>query len=202
MVERIDVLDRRRSPLHRLGRELADGSNARVALREVPFLTQIGIRAEPGSATATAIEAELGGPLPSAVGEVSSLAQDRQVLWLGPDEWLLIAPDERTGGPDPAALADRLARALGALPGQIVDLSANRTTLELSGPHAQEVLEKSCRLDLHPRVFVPGRAVATLLESVGVILWRVEEQTWRVLPRSSFAQHVARWLLDGMREYA
>lgn len=202
MVERSDLLSRRRSPLHRRESELADGSGDGVRLRELPFLTQVGLRAQIGSASASALESAVSGALPAGVGVVTALPYDRSILWLGPDEFLLIAPDEADGGPDPAAFAAELADALGSLPGQVVDLSANRTTLELSGPHAQDVLEKSCRLDLHPRVFVPGRAVATLLEGVGIILWRVNEQTWRVVPRSSFATHVARWLLDAMREYS
>lgn len=202
MVERSTVLTRRRSPLHRLTAELSGGSGDGVRLREMPFLTQIGLRARVSSPSATALESALGGALPAGVGAVNALPDDRSVLWLGPDEFLLVAPDEVDGGPDPAVLTDHLASALSNLPGQVVDLSANRTTLELSGPHAQEVLEKSCRLDLHPRVFVPGCAVSTLLEGVGILLWRIDEQTWRVMPRSSFATHVARWLLDGMREYA
>lgn len=202
MVERSSVLSRRRSPLHGLTAELVDGSGAGVSLRELPFLTQIGLRAVAGSASASALESGLGGVLPSGVGVVTALPGRRSVLWLGPDELLLVAPDEADGGPDPVAATVALVRALGELPGQVVDLSANRTTLELSGPFAQQVLEKSCRLDLDARVFLPGRAVATLLEGVGVLLWRTEEQAWRVMPRSSFATHVARWLLDGMREHA
>lgn len=202
LLDRSSVLSRRRSPLHRLTAELADGSGDGVRLRELPFLTQIGLRARAHSASASALESALSGALPAGVGVVTTLADHRSVLWLGPDEFLVVAPDEVDGGPDPTSLTAELADALGDLPGQVVDLSANRTTLELSGPHAQDVLEKSCRLDLHPRVFVPGRAVATLLEGIGIILWRIDEQTWRVMPRSSFAPHVARWLLDAMREYA
>jgi sarcosine oxidase subunit gamma len=33
----------------------------------------------------------------------------------------------------------------------VVDLSANRTTFELTGPQGRAVLEKGCSLDLHPR---------------------------------------------------
>jgi sarcosine oxidase, subunit gamma len=43
--------------------------------------------------------------------------------------------------------------------------------------------------------------VSTLLESVQVILWRTGEDTWQVMPRASFTEFVARWLLDGMREF-
>ncbi|GAB3580347.1 sarcosine oxidase subunit gamma [Calidifontibacter terrae] len=202
MVDRRSVLEFRRSPLGRLEQELVQGSNAAVSLREIPFLAQIGLRAVPGSATYDGLAASLGGPLPSAVGQVTHVGEDRDVLWLGPDEFLLIAPDEADGGPNPTSLASELERSLGNLPGQVVDLSANRTTLELKGSHAQQVLDKSCRLDLDLVSFPAGTAVVTLLGAVGVILWRSSADTWRILPRSSFAVHVARWLLDGMREFS
>lgn len=202
MVERSAVLERRRSPLQQLSEELESGSSAEVALREIPFLAQIGLRAEPGSPTAVAFEWTLTGALPTGVGDVTALSGDRHILWLGPDEFLLVAPDEAQGGVDPAVITDQLSTALGGLPGQVVDLSANRTTLELRGPRAQEVLDKSCRLDLDPVAFPAGSALMTLLGTVNVILWRVSADTWRIMPRSSFAVHTARWLLDGMREFA
>lgn len=123
------------------------------------------------------------------------------VLWLSPDEFLAVGPEEVQSGVSPEAWSDDVGQALGSERGQVVDVSANRTTLELSGPCALQVLQKSCELDLHPRVFPVGAAVATLLGSTGVILWRTGEQSWRVMPRASFATHVVRWLLDGMREF-
>lgn len=201
MADRATVLNRRRSPLSRLTDELSAGSSVQVQLREIPFLAQLGLRAVPGTASAHALEAELGGALPTRVGAVTELADNRHVLWLGPDDFLLIAPDEADGGPDPTRLTDQLAGALEGLPGQVVDLSANRTTLELQGVAAQQVLDKSCRLDLDEVAFPAGTAVATLLGSVGVVLWRVEPDRWWIMPRSSFAIHTARWLLDGMREF-
>lgn len=200
-MDRSRVLQRRRSPLHRLGEELSASSGEAVSLREIPFLAQIGLRAARGSEGADALEQALGGQLPGGVGQVTALDGDRHLLWLGPDDFLLIAPDEADGGPDPAQLTAQLRDALGEHSGQVTDLSANRTTLELSGPRAQEVLDKSVRIDLDPPAFDTGRALVTLLGGVGVILWRVEADTIRVLPRASFAVHTAQWLLDGMREF-
>lgn len=199
---RAEVLGHRRSPAHDLYDEMASGSADAVALREVAFLTQVALRAEPGTAGGDALEAALGTALPRRVGEVSVGPEGLAVLWLAPDEFLAVAPDEAESGVLTTEYAARLAGALGDRPGQVVDLSANRTTLELSGPAARAVLDKSCRLDLHPRVFPVGAAVATQLGATPAILWRTEEQTWRVLVRSSFTTHVVRWLLDGMREYA
>ncbi len=203
-VDRSTVLGYRRSPAHDLAGEMAAGSGEQVRLREIPFLTQIGLRVLPGTPAGDALEAALGTPLPRRVGEVTGTPDgtgDLAVLWLSPDEFLLVGPDEAVSGVGTAACAGRLADALGAEPGQVVDVSANRTTLELSGPRARTVLDKSCHLDLHPREFPVGRAVLTLLEKTPVVVWRTGEDAWRVMPRASFATHVVRWLLDGMREY-
>ena len=67
---------------------------------------------------------------------------------------MLFRSDEADGGPEPAVLVTELSDALGNLPGQVVDLSANRTTLELNGARAQDVLDKSCRLDLDESAFL------------------------------------------------
>ena len=84
----------------------------------------------------------------------------------------------------------------------MVDVSANRTTLELSGPAARQVLEKGCPLDLHPRAFGPGRAVSTTVGPVAVLLWQLDAvPTYRLFPRSSFADYLARLIIDAMSEY-
>ncbi|CAM5589280.1 hypothetical protein SANTM175S_00672 [Streptomyces antimycoticus] len=51
-------------------------------------------------------------------------------------------------------------RGAGTKPARSSNMSANRTTLELSGPAARQVL-KGRPLDLHPRAFGPGHAVST-----------------------------------------
>ncbi len=41
----------------------------------------------------------------------------------------------------------------------------------------------------------------TAIGSVPVLLWKVSDESWRVLPRSSFADFLGRWLLDAMTEF-
>ncbi|MDT7786838.1 MAG: sarcosine oxidase, subunit gamma, partial [Pseudonocardiales bacterium] len=53
----------------------------------------------------------------------------------------------------------------------------------------------------HPREFGPGNAVSTTVGPVPVLLWQVEAETYRLFPRSSFADYLARWLMDAMTEY-
>jgi sarcosine oxidase, subunit gamma len=185
----------RRSPLEHLDALLAEAAHgANVRLRERPFLTMIGLRAAPGSEAARRFGQRLGLELPVRCGETSRGGR-HTVLWLGPDEWLVVSTV------DAGLLATGLDETLGEEHASVVDLSANRTTLELSGSAARSVLEKGCSLDLHPRQFAVGTAVPTLVGPVPVILWRYDGDTYRILPRSSFADYLARWLLDAMAEY-
>ena len=125
------------------------------------------------------------------IGNASSTA----VLWLAPDEFLAVdQPD--TG------LAEELTSVLGDRPGQVLDLSANRTIIELSGQAADLVLRKTCPMDLHPRTWTVNQAYVTEVAHTPVILWRVAEDTWWIAPRISFADHMVNWLLDGMIEFS
>lgn len=166
-----------------------------VSIREVPFRTMIGLRAVPGSTAAERIQIRLQVPLPTACGSVAA-GQGLSVLWLSPDEFLVFADDQ------PAAeLTSGLVEALDGEPGSATDLSANRTTFELAGPSARDVLEKGCALDLHPRTFEIDTAYVTVIGSVPVVLWKVDDDRYRILPRSSFADFLGRWLLDAMAEF-
>lgn len=198
------VLGYRRSPAHHLAALMERAGGEQVRLREVPFLTQITIRAASPEAV-EAVGGALDVALPSGVGEVAQGeggdSGALSVVWLSPDEWLAVLGDEAETGVASTAVVESLNVALGERRGQVVDVSSNRTILELSGPKARAVLDKTIELDLHPREFPVGRAVSTQMESVAVILWRTAEDTWQLMPRASFAEHIVRWLVDGMREF-
>jgi sarcosine oxidase subunit gamma len=188
----------RTSPLSHLEarmRAAAVPGSRGVTLAELPFLTMVNVRVDPASDAADRIGRALGAPLPCRCGETAA-STHRTTVWLGPDEWLVISRA------DPGIVTAELREALQGAPGSVVDVSANRTTLELSGPSAREVLEKGCPLDLHPRAFGPGRAVSTTVGPIAVLLWQTDDTpTYRLLPRSSFADYLARWLIDAMSEY-
>ena len=192
--------DIRRSPASHLASALEAGSvQGKVVLAEGPFQTMAGVRVDPGSEGASRIAAATGG-LPARCGDVTG-TDGVSVLWLGPSEFLVVAPEEAhdsLGG----NLIGSLTEALGDAPGQVVDLSANRTTFELSGPRARAVLEKGCALDLHPRTLKAGTALSTEIGNIPVVLWKTGEESFRLFPRASFADFLGRWLLDAMREYA
>jgi sarcosine oxidase subunit gamma len=134
-----------------------------------------------------AVEAQLslrGAPppgFPTRPGEVAEL-DGRVVLWLGPDEWLVLGGLEEDY---PEASAR-------------VDVSANRVVFELVGDEASAVLAQLCALDVGSSVFPPGSCAQTLLTRVDVILVRLELGRWRILVRPSFADFVRAWLEDAI----
>ncbi|MFC8041777.1 sarcosine oxidase subunit gamma [Paenarthrobacter sp. NPDC057355] len=190
----------RRSPAEHLADAFTSGSiPGTVTLTELPYQTMVGVRVDTASDAGARVASVTGG-LPAASGEVTA-SGSVSTLWLGPTEFLVVAPEEfhdSLGG----SLVGDLTTALGSDSGQVVDLSANRTTFELSGSHARAVLEKTCSLDLHPRVFKAGTALSTELAHIPVVLWKTSDETYRILPRASFADFLGRWILDAMREYA
>lgn len=179
---------RARSPL--------DGVALPPRVRELPFQAQLDLRADPGDAALMTRLADVLGTRPPTEPNRTAISDDgtRQVLWLGPDEWLVVA--EPGTGP---ALESALRDALGEGRGAIVDVSANRTTLSVSGPRARDLLAFGCSIDIDERRFKPGHCVQTLLARANVIIVPVGpavEPAFRVLVRPSFAAYLAAWLSD------
>ena len=172
-----DAYAHARSPLAGRARELAA-----VGAAEVAFLAQVDLRADPALAPRLPLTPPLEPDTWTAGG-------GREALWLGPDQWLVVGPP----GSAPAITA-ALGRALAGEHHSVVDVSANRTVVELTGDDARlDLLAQGCALDLHPRAWRPGRCAQTLLARVPVLLQEREGAT-RVFVRASFAAHLAGWL--------
>ena len=183
----------RRSPLGGVTDRLAgvtDTTGGAIAMAEIPFLTQLDLRLDPDGPAAAAVGFKLPGQACT-----SARSGDVDVLWLGPDEWLVV-------GPPGAAerLTGQLRSAVGTEHASVVDVSAQRTTLALSGPSVRDLLAGGCAIDLHPRVFGPGDCVQTELAHAPVVLLRRDPGFW-VFVRASFAAHLVDWLVDASVEY-
>ena len=126
----------RRSPLAHRATELA---GLPIGVRELPFLTQLNLRLDADAPVALEVGKVLGGPLPTVPCTASRFGEV-EVLWLGPDEWLVLAP---AGGEK--SLAAALREAIGPSDGAVTDVSAQRTAVELTGARVREVLAEAAR---------------------------------------------------------
>lgn len=154
---------------------------------------QYSLRLDPTAPIAAAIQQVLGCPLPAPCTETSSA--DANVLWLGPDEFLVLTTS--------TALPQQLRDAIGDEFASVIDVSAQRTTLLLDGPGTQvrDVLAQGCAIDLDPRVSPPGTCVQTLIAQAGVVLRVLGPTSISLLVRPSFAPYLADWLADACSEF-
>jgi sarcosine oxidase subunit gamma len=129
--------------------------------------------------------------LPTAVGARSAQG-DRTALCLGPDEWLIEAPEpERT-----ALLAD-LANI--PVPHSAVDVSDREITFALEGPAVLDLLATGRPRD--PAAIPVGAGARTVFDTVQIVLTREADTRFRLTVWRSFAPHV-RALDLGIRELA
>ncbi len=89
---------------------------------------------------------------------------------------------------------ERLGSSLAGVHHSVVDVSANRATLDLEGPNRRALLEAACGIDLHPRSWSTWSCAQTLLARVPVILQERPDAT-RVFVRPSFAGYLLDWLV-------
>ena len=180
----LDPMEAARDPLvHRIDDlvALSGRTGGLVGAAHAPFLTQIDLRVDPSTAGLL----PFGLPLEP---NTSWQGDARTVLWLGPDEWMILGL-ARTGDD----LVDDLRGALADRHHSVTDVSANRVAIELSGPGRTELLARGCSLDLHPRAWGPGRCAQTLLGKAQVLLFEASDTT-TVLVRTSFADYLVDWL--------
>ncbi|MGW3104519.1 sarcosine oxidase subunit gamma [Streptomyces sp. NPDC001100] len=190
----------RRSPLAGAAGRLAAAtrsSGGAVRLAELPFLAQVNVRLDAKGAAADSVGLALGLSLPLEPNTVVR-AGELRALWLGPDEWLVVGPPDTQRD-----VESRIRAASGDEHVAVTDVSAQRTTLLVSGARARDLLAHGCPLDLHPRAFGAGRCAQTTLARTQVVLVARDEPGagfW-VLVRSSFAGYLTDWLLDAAAEY-
>jgi sarcosine oxidase subunit gamma len=176
-----------RSPL--AGLALPAGS--RFALSEAPPAARFILRG--GEAVRVACGMAFGVEPPSRLGPAGE-SEGRAALWLGPDEWLLIA--DRA---DAAAIGDVLESVLDGTAHSLVDVSHRQIGLIASGPAAARVLNAGCPLDLDLKAFPVGFATRTLFDKVEIVLWRRAEGAFHIEIWRSFAPFLEASLAEAAR---
>ncbi len=174
---------------------LSTATDGALSIRELPFVSQVNLRADPKEADlmqrlATAI----GFALPIVPNSVTS-GEDRRALWLAPDEWLVVGPDGQQ-----VAIDQELRVVLSEARGSVVDVSANRTVIEIRGSKVRDLLAHGVSIDLDARSFSPGQCVQTLLSKAQVIIECRDQSGLILYIRASFATYAAEWLLDAAAE--
>jgi sarcosine oxidase subunit gamma len=178
---------------------MADRSSARfpprfsIILGLEPLLPAARYILRGGKEVRAAAEGAAGVAIPTQVCRAITQAE-RAALWLGPDEWLLIAPEAQG-----TSLAGALATALAQLPHSLVDISHRQSACVLHGPQAATLLSAGCPLDLDESAFPVGMCTRTVLAKAEVVLWRTAREAFRIEVWRSFVAYVSQFLAEAAR---
>lgn len=167
-----------------------EGRSSRVTLTPAEPAQRVALRARPDAVAA--VSAALGVNLPGKP-KTSSQAGARGVLWLGPDEWLVLEEGERDVFGDLRHLADLHST---------VDVSHRNTAILVEGEGAEAALNAGCPQDLRLESFPVGACSRTILGKVEVVLWRTAETAFRVECWRSFSDYVFSFLEEAIRDTA
>ena len=176
-----------RSPLE----GFAFPTSQRFTLSEAPPAARFILRG--AEAVRVACGMAFGAEPPSDLGPPVGSA-GRAALWLGPDEWLLIAD-----GDEAADIGATLESVLEGTAHSLIDVSHRQIGLVASGPAAARVLNAGCPLDLDLEAFQVGFATRTVFDKVEIVLWRRAETTFHVEIWRSFASYLAGSLAEAAR---
>jgi sarcosine oxidase subunit gamma len=126
----------------------------------------------------------------------------RATLWMGPDEYLLL--DWADGAADPSSasrVAATLETAMAGTPHSLVDISHRQFAVSVSGPHAADILNGACPLDLDLTEFPIGMCTRTVFAKADIVLWRTAPETFHVEIWRSFAGYVTGVLAEIASEF-
>ncbi len=165
-------------------------SGSGVTMSEVGHRAIVNIRGTSSDpAFVGAVKSATGVDLPARANTVAGNGE-RQILWLGPNEWWVTARD---GEAD--SLLGALRDAFGGQHATACDVSESRAILALKGPKARDVLMRGVSLDLHPRVFAAGQCAQTGLSRCNVLLHLVDDTPrFEIYVLKSFSDYLWRWL--------
>lgn len=168
------------------------GAVSNVLIKETPYIQMWDLRVDPASATFKKVESIIGFSLPLTVGASNSLSQVT-ALTLGPDWWLLVGADE--------TLMNQIQTQTTSEFISLVNVSAQRTCIEITGPQAKEVLQHSWEQDLDEVSFPDNACSQGLMARCPVIINKKAKSHYLIYVRSSFADHLFRFLIDAATEY-
>ena len=169
------------------------GSTVGLTFHVMEHLGKLNIRGD--NSLKAAVEAATGCHFPPLANHFET-AGERHIVWLGPDEYLLLCESGKE-----KALYDTLTSTIKANHFAITDVSDSLCALSLSGAAVRDVLAKGCSLDFLPSKFGAGRCAQSLLAHAGITLMALPVDAFILICRTSFAPYVHDWLVDAALEY-
>ncbi|NCF49198.1 MAG: sarcosine oxidase subunit gamma [Bacteroidetes bacterium] len=170
-----------------------DGGKPGLVISEMAHLGKLNLRG--GTDMLATIKSHTGCKILPANNRFETVG-DRQLIWLGPDEFLLLCEAGRE-----RELRAELMLGFDGIHAAVTNVTDSLCALNLRGPALRRVLAKGCALDLHPSKFAAGHAAQTLLSHAAITLLAIDQDKFTLICRTSFAPYVADWLEDAALEF-
>lgn len=156
---------------------IADFKTRKAGISALPPLQRYSLRV--GAAGVAEAGGAFGVPLPTEAGRVQ-VDGEKSALWLGPDEWLLLAPVGTA--------------VVISAPHSLVDISHRQMALAVLGSRAEDLLNAGVMLDLRLAAFGINTCARTLLGKADAIVWRTDTNRFHLEVWRSFAPYVRAYL--------
>ena len=160
------------------------------ALAEIPRVEMWNLRGNGADADFTAAVLQHTGLHLPLQANGASIDPQRQLLWMGPDEWLL-----KVGDGHGDAIATALRAAFQGRHSAVIDVGHGNTPFSVKGPGAADLLSRGCPLDLHERGFPTGSlAQSHVAKANATVLCLQAGTSYELTVRRSFANYLFHWL--------
>lgn len=174
---------------HEFERAMHKVTDTRLQLQEIPDLSLFRIEVAPGSSAAHRLEKVLGVSFPLTPHQVSGDALCRYLLYGTRQVVACLYVEEGVylvvSRVDAVKLGRALNLALGGDEGLVLDVSVNRTVLNLSGKVAVEVINQVVDFDFTLKLLEPGQALRCTVADARIMLWRIDHLEYLMVPRAS-----------------
>ena len=166
-----------------------------IKIKELPFIKKINLRLDPNDKDCVSSCSKiLGTMLPTKANTYSTNAINEKVIWLGPNEWLIVSDN------DDAFL--NLLNEIGDLEASLTDVSENRTIIRISGRYVNVLLSKFLVLDLEKNLSTNSSCAQTLFVKVPVLLVRNHHEGTPeidIFTNRSHANYIFKLIVDGTK---
>ncbi|MEO1115585.1 MAG: sarcosine oxidase subunit gamma family protein [Pseudomonadota bacterium] len=167
-------------------------SHGDVSILKAAPVTRLSFRAR--SAALKDAGSAFGAALPTKA-LTCEVAPKRAALWMGPDEWTLLAPEDDLG-----PVFEAIETKLKDQPHALVDISERSEAIIVSGEKAAWLLNTGIFIDFSLEAFPVGTVSRTIFHKSPVMVWRTGTDTFVVEAWVSFMDYVAGLLVQSAQE--
>ena len=162
-----------------------------IDIKELPFVKKINLRLDPNDKDCISSFSKILGTMLPTKTNTYSKNEKIKVIWLGPDEWLIVSDD------DDAFI--KLQNKIGNLEASVTDVSENRTIIQVSGRYVYVLLSKFLVLDLEKNLSTDSSCAQTLFVKVPVLLVRNRYGAIDIFANRSHTNYIYNLIVDGTK---